>query len=769
MSLLWLWWRWGFVALFWLFVAVFLIFALQRGTLQVIAPAIVALLGAGAYVRNTVEWARNRSRGTQFTDRAQLDLAASVLAVLVKTRLDNDPIVQRLKMYEPIDLKWSEVNDGIVVGQAIPPATNNNTHTINSLILNLPGSQDKRLAILGPAGAGKTTLAILLAMTLLGENRGAANAVPIILSLAGWDPSREPCLHWVARRISQIYPALCDTTHYGYDAPRKLLADGKILPILDGLDELPENVRSGALEGLNELMGSTNGLILTARTKEYNDAVDRSGEALDRTFVLELCPVAPDDIISYVKDRTKGSGKLSRWQAVFNKLKDESWPDHVLVDALSTPLAASLARRVCNSDYGNPEDLLNRKRFPTSISIKDYLLATLVGTVFEDERRHHKRGWTGGQAKLWLATIATGLRRSNTYDFRWWHLYRSSPWLTKPLTRATMLGLLVWIAGTVVYGITTGLQHGPVYGVVHGLGHGLAFGLATFVTSLLVPQVLAAKKTADWKKAVVSFLVVFLAAGSAYGIVHGCLTGTTYGLSAGIVIGLGFGLIVGAGFAFGVWFAGLLAPPGEPIRADLRVAGRSRQFINTIKVTVIKSTAVGLLIGIPSELIRDVGTSTGNQPPIGFWICVLFGLCYGIVIGWIKWVSDPRGSDNTSTPRSSLIADRTLTLFRSILLGLAVITVFATIAITQPTPQGILHAFLTQGGIEGGVIGGFIGFLSSPWSFYQFAHIRLAAQGKLPWRLQAFLELSRQLYILRQAGDSYQFRHAVLQDHLAEN
>jgi hypothetical protein len=43
----------------------------------------------------------------------------------------------------------------------------------------------------------------------------------------------------------------------------------------------------------------------------------------------------------------------------------------------------------------------------------------------------------------------------------------------------------------------------------------------------------------------------------------------------------------------------------------------------------------------------------------------------------------------------------------------------------------------------------------------------LAARGKLPWRLAAFLSEAHDLQILRQRGGAYQFRHARLQDYLA--
>jgi len=57
--------------------------------------------------------------------------------------------------------------------------------------------------------------------------------------------------------------------------------------------------------------------------------------------------------------------------------------------------------------------------------------------------------------------------------------------------------------------------------------------------------------------------------------------------------------------------------------------------------------------------------------------------------------------------------------------------------------------------------------LSHPWPQYLIAAGWLAARGRLPWRLAAFLAEANDLQVLRQRGAAYQFRHARLQDHLA--
>jgi hypothetical protein len=60
------------------------------------------------------------------------------------------------------------------------------------------------------------------------------------------------------------------------------------------------------------------------------------------------------------------------------------------------------------------------------------------------------------------------------------------------------------------------------------------------------------------------------------------------------------------------------------------------------------------------------------------------------------------------------------------------------------------------------------GVLSRAWGVFVLHRTWLALQGRLPWRLMNFLDDAHRRGILRQAGGVYQFRHALLQDHLAE-
>jgi hypothetical protein len=60
-----------------------------------------------------------------------------------------------------------------------------------------------------------------------------------------------------------------------------------------------------------------------------------------------------------------------------------------------------------------------------------------------------------------------------------------------------------------------------------------------------------------------------------------------------------------------------------------------------------------------------------------------------------------------------------------------------------------------------------LGLMSSgAWFSYILTSSRLAAAGKLPFRLMDFLDDAYRLGLLRMTGPAYQFRHAEFHDYL---
>jgi hypothetical protein len=110
---------------------------------------------------------------------------------------------------------------------------------IASVFERIPTHQ---LVVLGEPGAGKTMLLVRLVLDLLAR-RLPGEPVPVLVSVASWDPGRQDLHEWLAGQMTVDHPGLrAPATEGSVSASRAwmLLAQRRILPVLDGLDELPE-------------------------------------------------------------------------------------------------------------------------------------------------------------------------------------------------------------------------------------------------------------------------------------------------------------------------------------------------------------------------------------------------------------------------------------------------------------------------------------------------------------------------------------------------
>lgn len=154
--------------------------------------------------------------------------------------------------------------------------------------------------ILGDPGTGKTTLAVLLVRELLRRYEPDL-PVPLLVSMSDWRPGEEPVRDWLARRLGETYPAL-RAADFGPGVARAMVAQGRVLPVLDGLDELPAPVRPDALAALNAALTADEALILTCRTAEYQTAITApGGAALVGGAVFEPDPLRPGDVNAYLR------------------------------------------------------------------------------------------------------------------------------------------------------------------------------------------------------------------------------------------------------------------------------------------------------------------------------------------------------------------------------------------------------------------------------------------------------------------------------------
>jgi hypothetical protein len=194
------------------------------------------------------------------------------------------------------------------------------------------------------APAGKTSLAVLLVCGLLGEGIDR-EPVPVLLNVASWDPIQRKLQDWMAERITGLYRVLADEARFGPSVAAALLLHGRIVPVLDGLDELPEDLRVGAVQGINYYLDRNRPIVVTCRADQFEETIAASGTPLGHAAVVELQPV--DGTTEAAKYLVEGQiDALRRWGAVSENLRSDN--HGVLTSAFRSRMTS---RGGCSSAY----------------------------------------------------------------------------------------------------------------------------------------------------------------------------------------------------------------------------------------------------------------------------------------------------------------------------------------------------------------------------------------------------------------------------------
>ena len=181
-----------------------------------------------------------------------------------------------------------------------------------------------RLVVLGEPGAGKTMLMVRLVLDLLAR-RASGGPVPILAPVPSWNPAAQDLRGWLAAQLLIDHPALAGVRRAGITEPTQaaaLLAAGLILPVLDGLDEIPEQVRGPAISRINDALRSGQRLMVTCRTQQYRDAVRPQGGlevTLRAAAAVQLRPLDADAVRGYLCDDAAGPVTRARWAPVLSR------------------------------------------------------------------------------------------------------------------------------------------------------------------------------------------------------------------------------------------------------------------------------------------------------------------------------------------------------------------------------------------------------------------------------------------------------------------
>jgi NACHT domain len=280
-----------------------------------------------------------------------------------------------------------------------------------------------RLVVLGEPGAGKTMLMVRLVLDLLAR-RAKGGPVPFLAPVASWDPASQRLRDWLVVRLLIDHPALADPPVNRAEPTQAeaLLVSGLILPILDGLDEIPEEVRGPAISQINDALRPGEQVVATCRSKEYLNAVRPEGGAeatLRAAAAIQLRPLDADAVRGYLCDDAAGPVARARLAPVLAELGADS----PVGQALQTPLMVSLARAIYNPRSGELAGTLPDPVELCHQTDKEAVESLLFDAYIPAAYRHDPKIQ---EAEKWLVFLADYLEWTVfSPDLAWWRLSRT--------------------------------------------------------------------------------------------------------------------------------------------------------------------------------------------------------------------------------------------------------------------------------------------------------------------------------------------------------
>ncbi len=586
-----------------------------------------------------------------------------------------------------------------------------------------------RLVLLGEPGAGKSVLAMLMTLGLLNA-RKPGGMTPVLLSASSWDPLSVSLDAWIVRSLAALY------YNDQPETPRRLLLSGLLLPVLDGLDEMPESARRGAVHEINRAVGNDRPVIVTCRSAEYTDVIRGGAPVLHGAPVVEMLPLPAGDVIAYLSSITWPPG--TAWESVYAELHaaaHDGDPDRPVAQALSTPLMVSLARFTYERCGGHPSDLLDRTRFESRHLVEDYIIDQVIDGAYAPRYQPMAQPvepskWSAPQAKKWLRFLASYLHQHQDRDLAWWLLPRLlPPWI------AFVLGIVG--GGTVAVLIILGLK--VLIPDDEDLSETVAFGCVMGILFALLT------------------VMIWFAAGDRH---PGRLSLSSKGAGGRLRGGFRTGMVI-SGVVCGI--------PLVVVTAVLRFGGMGLTELGIFCQLLAEAAAVSLVVGLALAVHRWLNAPaerSARADPLRFVrqdrrSSLIGAVCAGLAVNVLVFpILIGAGFLGTSLGQA-IAHDPAWTTAWSHL------TRDATFAIgvawnSVDDKLSLVLAFFLPGVIFAGLV-----LLLSAWPRFVVARTVLAMRGRLPWRLIGFLADAREKGLLRQVSGVYQFRHIRFQERLA--
>jgi hypothetical protein len=250
------------------------------------------------------------------------------------------------------------------------------------------------LLVRGALGAGKTTMLLTLLEELLdAAARDDVAPIPVVFALASRRSSDIPLEDWLVDELSGPLYGLPP------NVARQWVADDRVLPLLDGLDEVALDRRLACVRAIDDFHRGRRVLpvIVTSRMGEY----DALGLRLSLGTALLIQPLT----------RTLTEGYLDRLGPPLSGLREALVREPALWELLRTPFLLNVAVRAYHD--------LPASDIPTEGTL-DERQAALITAFVDRALRRRRPGLqiAPDEAVRWLTFLAQAMGRNlDTYVF----------------------------------------------------------------------------------------------------------------------------------------------------------------------------------------------------------------------------------------------------------------------------------------------------------------------------------------------------------------
>ena len=328
-----------------------------------------------------------------------------------------------------------------------------------------------KLVILGATGSGKTTTLLELARVLVSRAQKDANLpVPVLFELGSWKAQSGAIADWLIAQLQfkyRISPAV----------GKKWLAEQKLLPLLDGLDEVETHRQNICIQAINQFVESEfkpKHLVACSSFEAYKNC--------DTRFRLQAAVLLKPLTETQIKNYLLEARSRELWYSI------EREPE--LLKLAKVPLLLSMMALAY-------EDILieSWKRIISAEEQRKYLLTAYIRHQMTREVKQYPRGkeLRPEQIRHWLGWLARRMEQQGIQEF---YLDRiPSSWLQteeegrKYQWGVKLVGGLIWVIlgliATLVSGSIWGLIAGAVAAVISALLPGIP-GIERFILHLVL-------------------------------------------------------------------------------------------------------------------------------------------------------------------------------------------------------------------------------------------------------------------------------------------